>query len=98
MPESSAKRENTPKVSDGRSSYSRISRVSRYTQNILNKSNNQVNEQWYQYLFNNDQLVGDDASESAYSNAISHGAQSRFTLNSKLSNATKRSISQISRM
>ena len=40
----------------------------------------------------------DDQSESVYSNGISASGQSRFTLNSRLSNASKSALSRLSRL
>ena len=48
---------------DGRSQHSQISRVSRLTQNLLNKSHNGINDQWYQFIYNNNDILNDSLSE-----------------------------------
>ena len=39
--------EKTSQYDDAKSNYSRISKVSRFTNNLMNKSNNMINDQWY---------------------------------------------------
>lgn len=39
--------------------------MSKYTNNMLNKSNNMINDQWYQFLYNyDDQILNDDEDDS----------------------------------
>lgn len=82
---------------DGKSTYSRISKISKFTNNLCNKSTNRINDQWYQFIYNND-LLNDTESDAYISDNKSQGNISKFTLHSKLSNAAKSNISRISQL
>jgi hypothetical protein len=68
------------KGDDVRSSYSQISKVSKFTNNLMNKSSNGINDQWYQFIYNTD-ILNDSESEDGKS----IGGRSRFSLHSKIS-------------
>ena len=91
--------ERASQFDDNKSTYSRISKISKYTNNLLNKSNNVINDQWYQFLYNyDDQILNDDDDDSVSLANKSQGNISRFTLNSKLSNTARSNMSKISKL
>ena len=74
---------------DTKSNYSMISKISKFTNNLMGK-NNQINEQWYQFIYNNDQALDSD------SNVDDKSMMSKFTLKSKLT--AKSGLSQFDKM
>jgi hypothetical protein len=61
---------------DTKSTHSGISNVSKFTQNLLNKSKDGIQDQWYQFIYNDDPALDDGSAISSKSN------NSRFTLKS----------------
>lgn len=58
-----------------------------------------INDQWYQFIYNyDDQCLDDDDEDDTVSMTRSQGGISRFTLNSKLSNAGQSNLSKISKL
>ena len=81
-------------IDDNKSTFSGISKASKFTNNLLNKSNNGVNDQWYQFIYNDQNNLNDSLNESEGKKSD----VSRFTLQSKLSNAKKSNFSRLSQM